>query len=275
MRWFARRRLYAGLATLIVAVALGLMIASSSYHLYRSEWISGWALLGLMIFLTGYNARKKVPSISIGRSRTWLQLHLYVGYLTIFLFVAHVGLIWPRGVLEITITVLYLCVAASGLFGIFITRAVPSRLATRGEEILFERIPFFRGRLQKRARELTLQANEANVDSAVPAFYAGKLSDFFDRPRHFWLHLVQSNRPRHALLAGLGDLDRYLNDDEREIVGELTDIVKKKDDLDYHHALQATLKYWLFSHIVATYSLMILVVVHVILVHLFSGGIRG
>ena len=59
---------------------------------------------------------------------------------------------------------------------------------------------------------------------------------------------------------------------ERESLERLSDLVCQKDDLDYHHALQATLKGWLFVHIPLTYSLWILVVLHLVLAYAFTGG---
>jgi hypothetical protein len=49
--------------------------------------------------------------------------------------------------------------------------------------------------------------------------------------------------------------------------------VRQKDGLDYHHALQLTLKLWLFVHIPLTYSLLIFSLVHLVLVYAFAGGV--
>jgi hypothetical protein len=70
------------------------------------------------------------------------------------------------------------------------------------------------------------------------------------------------------------ELRRYLNDAERATLQKLGDLVRRKDGLDYHHALQTTLKLWLFVHLPLTYSLMIFSVLHVVLVYAFSAGAR-
>ena len=41
--------------------------------------ISGWILLGSFVLLCLYGARKKVPFLPIGKTATWLQLHLGFG----------------------------------------------------------------------------------------------------------------------------------------------------------------------------------------------------
>jgi hypothetical protein len=74
-------------------------------------------------------------------------------------------------------------------------------------------------------------------------------------------------------LSEIEDLDRYLAPPHRETGRKLADLVRRKDDLDYHRALQGRLKVWLFLHIGLTYSLVILAVAHGVAVHLFHGGL--
>ena len=52
---------------------------------------------------------------------------------------------------------------------------------------------------------------------------------------------------------------------------EFEDRVCAKDDLDYQYAMQATLKYWLFLHVPLTYSLLVFILSHMVLVFAFSG----
>ena len=91
-------------------------------------------------------------------------------------------------------------------------------------------------------------------------------SGFFD--------LLESRRPVNALLLQLEDLRRYLNEPERLKLEQLSQLVRQKDGLDYHYALQTALKLWLFVHLPLTYSLMIFSLVHIVLVFAFSGGVR-
>jgi len=69
------------------------------------------------------------------------------------------------------------------------------------------------------------------------------------------------------------NMDRYLNDKEREFAEKLRQLIEKKDELDYHYALQAILKGWLFIHIPLTYGMIILAVIHLVLAYAFSGGL--
>ena len=49
-------------------------------------------------------------------------------------------------------------------------------------------------------------------------------------------------------------------------------LVERKDKLDYANALQTVLKVWLFVHIPATYGLILLALLHLLLVYSFGGA---
>ena len=106
----------------------------------------------------------------------------------------------------------------------------------------------------------------------IPRFYLNQLLPFFEKPRGLRYALFPSGRRKRQLLGELQGLERYLSVDQRPVGRRLASIVQKKDDLDYHHALQGRLKLWLFLHIGFTYSLVAISVLHGILVHAFSGS---
>jgi hypothetical protein len=75
-------------------------------------------------------------------------------------------------------------------------------------------------------------------------------------------------------LAELDDLRRFATEQERATLEKLAALVRQKDGLDYHRALQLALKLWLFVHIPLTYALLIFTLLHIVLVLGFSGGAR-
>lgn len=235
--------------------------------------LSGWGLLAMVGFLAAYSLRKKVTVLPLGSAVAWMQLHIYVGLLTAVVFGVHIGWRVPDGLVESILAALYLSVFASGVIGLFLSRSLPQRLTTRGEEVLFERIPIYRKRIQAEVEALVFDGLEATKSTAVAQFYTDRLRPFFAQTRNFWQHLVQSNRSRFALLKEMQAYERYLNDAEREMMANLVTRVEAKDDLDYQYSLQATLKYWLFVHVPLTYALLVFAVLHLLLVSAFSGGI--
>ena len=154
------------------------------------------------------------------------------------------------------------------------SRLLPKRLTTHGGEVLYERIPAIRRALHDQAEMLALKSIPEVQSSTIADFYARELKNFFDGSRNFWLHLFEVRRPLNSLLGKITDLHRYSNDKEREKLDQLADLIRQKDGLDYHHALQSMLKAWLFVHIPFTYSLLLFSFVHVVLVFAFSGGAR-
>lgn len=251
-----------------------------SLKLRPGAFVSGWTLAGLVLFLTLYNVRKKLAYFPLLKSSIWLQLHIYVGLLTILVFTIHAcfefGRHWhlPAGPFNIALAVLYVLTALSGVLGLVMTRVFPSRITDAGEEVIFERIPVFIRRLREQAAELIIRAASDSDATTLPDFYTLRLASFFSSPRHYWLHLIQSRRPRLVLDRQLSSLGRYLNDQEKVIAGELSELIRKKNALDSAWALQGTLKGWLFVHIAMTYSLLAFLAVHIVVAYAFSGGVR-
>ena len=272
MRSFARRRSFHAFALILLCVAAVLAGLKYSGVVPRFSYVSGWVLLAVILFLAAYNARKKLPFLPLGTSESWLQFHIYAGLFTAVLFAIHVRFKMPTGWFEGTLAWLYALVMVSGFAGLFLSRAVPKVLTTFGGEVLFERIPAIRSALQRQAEVLALTSVPQVQSTTIAEFYVRDLKDFFEGPRNFWLHLFQIRRPLSTLLNRITDLNRYLNERERATLDQIATLVRQKDGLDYHYALQLVLKGWLFTHIPLTYSLLLFAVVHIVLVFAFSGG---
>ena len=97
---FASRRLRN--ISIVILVALGLLIGHQVYSvaLYQEQFLSGWLLIGTVLFLTFYNARKKLSMLPIGTAAKWLQFHIYLGFLSVLLFFLHISWRIPNGWLE-------------------------------------------------------------------------------------------------------------------------------------------------------------------------------
>ena len=267
------RQFTLGLAFLILAtVALTLL-----HRRYGAVWpayayLTGWGLFAVILFLSVYNGRKKLPFLPLGSSEMWLQLHIYLGLLTAVIFLFHVRFHSPSGWFEGTLAWLYVLVMLSGIFGLTVTRVFPRRLTARGGEVIYEKIPGLQHGLRQQAEAVALGGD--NPSATLAEFYARKLSCFFAEPRNFARHLVESRRPLNSLVAELEDLRRYLGEPERPALEQILALVRQKDALDYHHALQTTLKLWLFVHLPLTWSLLIFSFVHIALIYAFSGGVK-
>ena len=165
-------------------------------------------------------------------------------------------------------------VLLSGFIGLWFTHRLPQRLTTRGESILFERIPVLIRELAWNVkRQVLISVEEAN-SKLIPDFYAGRLAGFFERPRYFFFHLSESDRPMKRILGEIDGLNRYASPKEKEILRRLSQQVVAKNDLDYQYALQWVLKAWLFVHIPLTYCLLLVSVLHVIVGYDYRGNLH-
>ncbi len=268
MTTLARRRMYNLAIVLAISLASVLVYTSYSLSLRSTGFATGWLLLVLMVALTLFNSRKKLPAIPLLSSSLWLQVHIYVGLFTVVLFGLHVEFRLPNGWLEGTLALLFLAVVVGGVIGLALSRIIPGRLRTRGELVIFERHPIFLQRIREELADLVTGKTES---SSLSEFYVRRLIAFFAKPRHFWWHLVQSHRPRYTLLDELEALDRYLSTEQRTVKESIAELICTKDDLDYHHAHQAVLKYWLFVHIPLSYSLLIVAGLHGAIAYAFRG----
>ena len=177
-----RRQLMSGLFALIVATAAALWFNARFSAMANYAFFTGWALLAGMFVLTIYNVRKKLPFLPLGNSETWLQIHIYLGFFTTLLFLIHLRFQLPHGGFEITLAWLFILVSGSGMVGLFFSRALPRRLATRGGEVIFEKIPGLRHSLRAQAEALALGPEAKST--VIGEFYVKHLADFFAGPRH-------------------------------------------------------------------------------------------
>lgn len=269
---FTARRWRSALLSLAAMVLFSWWVNWQNQNLQRSAFLTGLILLGCLVFLTAFNLRKRISFLpQLGTAAFWMQLHIYVGLCTFVIFGWHIAWQFPSGWFEQILAALYLLVAGSGIYGLYLTRWLPRRLTALKDEVIFERIPALRHAIANRTRQLVLQARESS--DVLAKFYVNKLAGFFERPRSFAYLVNPNGRRRRQLIAEIQDLDRYLAEDQRAVSRKLRQMVQQKDDLDYHFAVQGRLKVWLFVHIGMTYSLLLFAIVHGLMAYSFGGGL--
>lgn len=272
MRSLAARR-----ALNLSLLAIASLVVGAWYAVYRltlgdPRIFAGWCLFGSVVLLALYNTRKRLPFLPLGLAATWLQLHIYVGLLSVLFFVLHAGVALPSGTFETLLAVLYGGVAATGIIGLFLSRSIPPRLARRGEEVIYERIPVLRRELRRRAEAVVLESLTRTRAKGIADYYHKRLYPFFSRPRNLLGHVLGSTAARRALQEEMTEFSTGLRKQDKPFLDRIEDLVVAKDDLDFHWANQAVLKYWLFLHIPLTYALFLFVLVHVVLVYAFGAA---
>lgn len=274
IRRLALRRAASLVALLAASVAAVLVHERARPAYPHLQYLTGWALLALMLVLTAYNARKKLPFLPLLSSRAWFQFHVYLGLFTGLGFVLHLQWRVPVGPFNAVLALLFLAVTSSGILGWWLSRAMPKRLTTAGGEVPYDRIPIVRRDLRAQAEALVLGTIPAAKATTLADFYQARLAAFFDGPANFRAHALGSRRHLATLLDDFVEVERFLSPAEKDTSAKLADLVRQKDTLDFHRAGQLLLKSWLFVHIPLTYGLLVFSFVHLVIVYAFSGGAR-
>jgi hypothetical protein len=262
-------------AAALAAAAFALRAYSLAAPAYpHPAYLTGWALFALILFLTAYNARKKLPFLPLLSSRLWLRAHSWVGMAAAVVFLAHLGRRMPAGPFEAALAALFVAVTLSGIAGWWLSRVLPRRLTSAGGEVPYDRIPAILRALRERAESLVVTGIPAAGATTLADFYASRLSGFFEGPTNFGPHLFGSRHALNSMLSELGEVKKYLNHAEKSAAVELAALVREKDALDLHRSMQLVLKGWLFVHIPLTYAMLAFIAAHVVLVYAYAGGSR-
>jgi hypothetical protein len=263
------RRWILALATGLLAAGLFAAWRLGAMALRPVGLYSGWLLLALLLALTFFNVRKKLPLFPLLGASAWLQVHLYLGWLSCFVFILHGGL-RPAGLLEQMLAAAFWGVAASGIFGLWLSRWLPPRLTRSGESLIYERIPLLRHRLASEAQELVRRAEAETKSTTLADLYLRMLAGYFARTPALLAPLAGDDAAHHRARQELAALRRFLNDKEVAFADQLGELLEAKRNLDAQFAGQRLLKLWLFVHLPLTYGLLVLVAGHVWLVLHYS-----
>lgn len=273
MNDFVKRRAINSTALLAVSLIFWFLYSVLETSIRTVSFWTGWLLFFLVASLALFNGRKKLPFLPLGSAATWMQYHIYAGFFSILVFLAHTGFGTPSGVLESSLSLLFVLIALSGVVGLILSRMIPIALTTRGEPVLFERIPQLRAGLQAEAEDLVVECARDHQTTTISDFYTNRLEPFFRVQSNLAYHLLGSARPIRELEREIAAMDRYLNDGERSVIAEILELVHLKDDLDYQWARQLVLKGWLFVHIPLTFSLLVLLLLHIFVAYGFRGNL--
>lgn len=256
----------------LVCVAVTAMIVQSIRDSFGDEsTFTGWVLLTSTAGLYLLSVRKRLVASRLGPVSAWLQVHAYMGTFASIVFLMHIA--WPiRGIFECVLAASFVIVAVSGIALGVMSRTTPRKLAAIAQDYQLERIPALQVAVADAAHATALRSAEFGEGATLSEYYQQRLLPFFQSPRSLVYRLVPSGVKRRQLLRELDDLDRYLADRGVESRQSLAGMVKDKDDLDYHFALQTRLRLLYGLHVSLTWALVLMIGVHVVLVYRFQGA---
>lgn len=255
------------------ALAAGGVISWLAYRvcgrpaaLAGSESLTGAVLLGLLALLSLFNMKKRLAMLPLGSSAAWLRWHAALGGLAAGIFWLHARSLWPLGLYERVLTALFWAVTASGVLGLLLQRLYPPLLATRGVEVIYERIPEDLWRLRALAEQTVLSCTAETGSDTLARHYADNLAWFFRRPRFCASHAVVGTRGQKWVRHQLATVRRYLTEPEARFQDRLLRLAFHKNDLDFHYAAQGIMKGWLLVHVPLAAALLLMALWHLLVV---------
>lgn len=244
--------------------------------------IFGVVSLLIFIFAALLGARKRRPTLRVGRAQTWLKGHIWLTLLTVPLIFFHAGFIFG-GPMTRLLMVIYGVVMVSGIFGLalqhFLPRVMKDRVAM---ESIFEQIPFLRSQLLGLAKTMRLSLDPKPVPEpaplapgATPVFVPAppppdestkRLIDFMDRTV---LPYLEATKVRRLQLSDQGisdDLFRVMKislaPTYHPLLTQIQGWCDERRQLDLQTRLHHWLHGWLFVHVPFSLFLLLLTAWH-------------
>ncbi len=236
------------------------------------RFFDGWVLAVGMAMQILFQLRRNFPKLPWGKTASWMQAHIYLGYFLAVIFALHTEFSLPDNFLEWAMWSLFVFVCVSGMIGTYLSWTVPVKLAQSPQQIIFERIPSFRSQLAMDVSALAANSLNTTGSRSISDLYVKKLHNFFRRPQNLFAHLRSSRRPLKRICRDIENLERYVDQSGKEMLHVMKNLVVAKDNLDFQYAHQGILKVWLFVHIPTAYSLILLSILHIAIIYAYSSG---
>ena len=248
-------------------------IETAKTALLNSAVYSGWFLLGSFVVLGIYGVRKKVPFLPVGKTRTWLQLHLGFGAISTALFFEHVGYRFPGGLFESFLYVLYALLLFSGFLGWLLMRGLPGEMRNDGRESNQSRIPDDLSRLRMEGDQWIETLDSAELNRVLIDCYFEVIRPYLASgcgliPPRIHPEFGISRRIVHQIQAYGSPVVLFSS---QQFI-RVQRMIQEKEKLDLHMIRQRWLRGWLLVHLPLTSAMILLIILHVILVMAFSAG---
>ncbi len=173
-----------------IAAALSLA-AYVPYVLLSPNGARGGSLMGLffgalataaIVFECLLGARKRYPASPLGRVKTWVSAHVWLGLLSFLLVLCHSGFRWGHGLAGILMD-LFAVILASGIFGVALQNYIPRRMTELvPRETIYEQIPaVIRGLRAEADERVEFITADLGIEEEEPELVrAGGVKQYFD-----------------------------------------------------------------------------------------------
>jgi hypothetical protein len=224
--------------------------------------MTGYALLTSVAILLLIGLRRRLPVLPLGGMSSWTQFHVYVGLFAFGVYCLHVPTLVGSGAFEFCLSVLFLSVSGSGVYGIYASRSVPKKLSAIERSHRFDQVGQYREQIARQASELSVELNQPTGMEVLARYYSANLNPYFRHKPSLTYVMTPTQTRRQRLLDGLSELDRFLETEGRAVANRFATLVRRRDDLDYEFAMHLRLRLWLVAHGVLSIGLLVGIVIH-------------
>ncbi|MBT5229342.1 MAG: 4Fe-4S dicluster domain-containing protein, partial [Methylococcales bacterium] len=168
----------------IIAFAyLSFWVWDSTQKLIPTGEVTGYTLIGSMIFLAMLKMRKRMSVVSFVRVAWWKYAHVVIGVFVMGVFFLHTKTMWPAGVYEQLLTALFYGVVLTGIWGVLLQKLYPPQLNLSETEVIFERVPDELSAIRNQAEQVIKDCTAATGSETIGKLYIETFDWFFRRPR--------------------------------------------------------------------------------------------
>ncbi len=225
----------------------------------------------------------KTARLSPKSAMRWRKIHIFIGYVLIAVFISHSDFSLPDTNFEWTLWAGFVLVSLSGIFGVYLAWSLKTKRRI-DEGLAYDRIPARRAELARDVHTTVVAkidpvALAAIVlptppyDAWIMDLYTDHLRDFFQGPRNYTGHLIGSQRPLKRLTDEIDNLAPFVDRPSQDKLAAIKALVVEKDQLDLARVYLGLNRAWLFVHVPATYALIVLSVLHILVVYGYSSGL--
>lgn len=256
-------------SAVIVAASLILAFVASFFRpLDPGRGVCLWFGIVASVLFVGlalYPARRRALARPFGTAQTWIQMHLWGGFLAAVFVLVHQAFRLPGGTMGWLLFLLTIWVTLSGMLGVFLQKYYPVLLSRNlAVEVLFDRIPELVGRLPGEGDKLV-----EGTSDVLRGFYQSEVRPALAGIAPSWGYLSDVRGGRERRLAPFARILQFLTEEEQRKLEDLKTIFIEKLELDAHYSVQRALRLWTVLHVPPAGVLMGLLAVHVIAFFLY------
>ena len=205
-----------------------------------------------------YGLRRRTMKLAPGKSRIWLQCHIYGGGLFLMLVLMHSGFRQPTGVVTWWLWALSIWITVSGILGTLIQKWIPKILSSGlSIEVIYERIPELIMEIRHKAEQLI-----HNCETPLQDFYRKNIAATFAAPQNRLIYFFDITGGIQSRVRQFNYLRELLDEPEKTQLDTLENYYRTKLEIDAHYTLQKALRWWLFLHAPLSIVLIVLLGFH-------------